>query len=93
MINIPEETGLDGKDIRIISNLYWNQTACVRLDGDRTEQVKILRGVRQGCVLSPLIFNLYSERIFSEALNEIEEGIMLNGDRLNNIRYADGDSR
>ena len=87
MIKILEETGLDVKDVRIISNLYWNQTACLRMYGDQREQVKILRGVRHA--LSPLIFNLYSERIFREALNGIEEGIMLNGVRLNNIRYAD----
>lgn len=89
MINILNDADLDDKDLRIISNLYWNQTACMRLDDEQTEQVKILRGVRQGCILSPLIFNMYSERIFDEALDEVEEGILLNGVRLNNIRYAD----
>jgi Reverse transcriptase (RNA-dependent DNA polymerase) len=89
MINILKDADIDDKELRIISNLYWNQTACMRLDGERTEQVKILRGVRQGCILSPLIFNMYSEKIFNEALNGVEEGVLLNGVRLNNIRYAD----
>lgn len=89
MIDVLKKTGMDGKDLRIIANLYWNQSAVLRVDGEHTEQVKILRGVRQGCVISPLIFNLYSEHIFKEALKEIEEGISINGLRLNNLRYAD----
>jgi len=42
-----------------------------------------------GDILSPILFNLYSEYIFREALNEVEEGIFINGTRLNNLRYAD----
>uniref|UniRef100_A0A8D8SH15 Craniofacial development protein 2 n=1 Tax=Cacopsylla melanoneura TaxID=428564 RepID=A0A8D8SH15_9HEMI len=89
MMEILKETGINDKDLRIIGNLYWNQTANLRTEGEHTENVKIMRGVRQGCVISPLIFNLYSERIFCEALDEMEKGILLNGLRLNNIRYAD----
>lgn len=89
MIEILKNVGIDDKDRRIITNLYWNQTASVRVDGDHTETVKILRGVRQGCVLSPLLFNIYSEYIFREAIDNAQEGILLNGQRLNNIRYAD----
>jgi len=36
--------------------LYWQQTACVRIEGDQSEDIMIQRGVRQGCVLSPLLF-------------------------------------
>jgi len=67
-MNILKEAGVDGgKDLKTMGNLYWNRTACLRLDGDITEDVKILRGVRQECILSLLIFNLsfpskYSER-------------------------------
>jgi len=39
---ILEDANLEDKDLRIISNLYWNQTVCMRLDGEQTEQVKIL---------------------------------------------------
>lgn len=45
--------------------------------------------MRQGCILSPIFFNFYSEYIFREALNEMEEGISVNGTKLNNLRYAD----
>ncbi|KAL1447016.1 hypothetical protein WDU94_015647 [Cyamophila willieti] len=89
MMEILKRTGIDGKDLKIIANLYWNQSAILRIDGDHTDQVKILRGVRQGCNISPLIFNLYSEHIFGEALQDIDEGISINGVKLNNLRYAD----
>ena len=61
----------------------------MRVGDEQTEEVKILRGVRQGCILSPILFNLYSEHIFGEALEDQEEGISVNGRKLNNIRYAD----
>uniref|UniRef100_A0A8D8YBA7 Craniofacial development protein 2 n=3 Tax=Cacopsylla melanoneura TaxID=428564 RepID=A0A8D8YBA7_9HEMI len=89
MIEILKETGIDGKDLRIITNLYWNQTAVLRVDYEHTEQVEILRGVRQGCIISPILFNLYSEYIFKEALADLDEGISINGVHLNNLRYAD----
>lgn len=89
LIKILQQLGLGGKDRRIITNLYWNQVAHVRVEGDVSEELEIRRGVRQGCVLSPLLFNVYSEKIFEEALYELDEGILVNGERLNNIRYAD----
>ncbi|KMQ95932.1 endonuclease-reverse transcriptase [Lasius niger] len=81
--------GVDDKDIRVIANLYWNQRARVRVEDRLTEQVEIHRGVRQGCVLSPTLFNIYSEEIFAEALTDLEVGIRINEEYLNNIRYAD----
>jgi len=83
-VEVLQKTGLDGKDLKIIRNLYWNQRACVRVGGETTKEIQISRGVRQGCVLSPVIFNPHSEYIFREALQDIEAGILLNGERLNN---------
>lgn len=89
MIEILKQKNIDSRDIRIISNLYWNQTARIRVDESLSEEVRICRGVRQGCVLSPLLFNVYSEAIFEEALAEESAGVIINGEIINNLRYAD----
>ena len=84
---ILDQLDIDGKTLRWISNLYWEQTAAVRVDDELSEWIEIKRGVRQGCVLSPDLFSLYSEII----LRQIEDlqGVIVNGRNLNNIRYAD----
>lgn len=89
LIEILKKLNLDERDIRIIMNLYWHQKAKVTVDGEVSDQIEIMRGVRQGCVLSPLLFNLYSEAIFQEALHGKHQGIILNGTIVNNLRYAD----
>lgn len=89
LIEILKTTGIDREEIRLITNLYWEQNAVVRIEGTYSDAIKIKRGVRQGCVLSPLLFNIYSEAIFREALEGIECGVKVNGRLINNIRYAD----
>lgn len=89
MIEILKATGIDREEIRIISNLYWQQTAVMKLKGATLEASSIKRGVRQGCVLSPLLFNIYSEVIFKKALKKVSGGIRINGKTITNIRYAD----
>lgn len=89
MIKILQDIGLDARDIRIIRNLYWNQKANVKVNGELTSEIDIKRGVRQGCVLSPMLFNVYSEQIFKRALQDRTQGIKVNGVVINNIRYAD----
>jgi len=89
MIDILRRTGIDDSDTRIIENLYWGQRAEVKVDDRLTDEIIIRRGVRQGCVLSPLLFNVYSGELIAEAFEELSEGISINGERVNNIRYAD----
>ena len=81
---------IDGKDLRVLRNLYWDQTAAVRVDGELSEYTNIKRGVKQGCVMSPDLFNLYNEVILRN-LDE-SEGLKANGENLNNLRYADDTS-
>lgn len=89
LISLLADIGLDQRDIRIIQSLYWNQRATVRIDGQESEEVEIKRGVRQGCILSPTLFNIYSEAIMAEALEDLDCGVKVNGRLINNLRYAD----
>jgi len=77
----------DDKDMRIIQNIYYAQTAAVPVRNEITEWTKIETGVRQGCVLSPDLHNLYSEIIFRNIQHF--DGITIGGTNINNIRYAD----
>jgi len=79
---------LDDKDFRVIRAVYHDQLAAVRLPGGTTNWFSIKRGVRQGCVMSPDLFNLYSETIL-RTLEDRPEGIEVGGIKINNLRYAD----
>ena len=84
------QIGLDDLDVQLLKNLYWNQSATVQVDAvHQTNRVPIKRGVRQGCVLSPMLFNVYSEIVFREALQDRTEGVRIGGECISNIRYAD----
>ena len=87
LIDCLEKIGIDGRDIRVIANLYWHQKASIRIQNELSPFTSIERGVRQGCVLSPYLFNIYTEFIFRES-NEME-GICIHGQNINNLRYAD----
>lgn len=89
LMTLMQEIGIDNKDLRIIRNIYYNQTAKIKIEDQLTDKIAIERGVRQGCILSPLLFNIYSEWVFKEALDGCAKGILINGEWLNNIRYAD----
>jgi hypothetical protein len=88
LFEVLRKIDIDGKDLKFITNLYWHQQANIRINNTLSIDFKIRRGVRQGCIFSPLIFNLYSEEIMSKALEEAEEGIVINGKIINNLRYA-----
>ena len=87
LCEILKKTGIDGKDIRIIARLYWEQLAVVRTGKGNTNSIKIKRGTRQGCVLSPYLFNLFTELIF-RSLDQ-EWGTSVGGRKISNLRYAD----
>ena len=73
-----------------LRNLYAGQEATVRTGHGTTDWFQIGKGVRQGCMLSPCLFNLYAEYIMrNTGLEEAEAGIKIAGRNSNNLRYAD----
>ena len=74
----------------LLRNLYSGQEATVRTGHETTDWFQIGKGVDQGCILSPCLFNLYAEYIMRNAgLEEAQAGIKIAGRNINNLRYAD----
>ena len=76
-----------------LRNLYADQEATVRTGHRTTDWFQIGKGVCQGCILSPCLFNLYAEYIMRKSgLDEAQAGIKIAGRNINNLRYADDTS-
>ena len=74
----------------LLRNLYAGQEATVRTEHGRADWFQIGKGVRQGCILSPCLFNFYAEYMMRNArLDEAQAGIKIAGRNINNFRYAD----
>ena len=74
----------------LLRNLYAGQEATVRNEHGTTDWFQIGKGVRQSCILSPCLFNLYAEYIMRNAgLEEAQAGIKIARRNINNLRYAD----
>ena len=84
IIECMENLDNDGKDISLIRNLYWNQKSYMRAEDGLSPETHIKR---QGCVLSPCLFNLYTENKFG-AINT-NKGIKICGTTIHKLRYAD----
>ena len=67
-MHILKNTSIDWRERRLISKLYTDQSVKIRLDQGESISVKTERGVRQGCHISPILFNLYSEHLTKEVL-------------------------
>ena len=89
MLDILRSIGIDWRDRRLIMNLYMKQKAVVKVMQEYSEESDIGRGVRQGCCMSPLLFNIYAETMMTEAMEGIEEGVKIGGQLLKDIRFAD----
>ena len=73
-----------------VRNLYAAQEATVRTEHETTDWLKIGRGVRQGCILSPCLFKFYAEHIMQNArLDNSQAGIKIAGRNINDLRYTD----
>ncbi|GBE63537.1 endonuclease-reverse transcriptase [Babesia ovata] len=87
---ILKEMGIPDHLICLLRNLYAGQEATVRTGHGTTDWFQIGKGVHQGCILSPCLFNLYAEYIMRNAgLEETQAGIKIAGRNINNLRYAD----
>ena len=82
--------GIPDHLICLLRNLYAGQGATVRTGHGTTDWFQIGKGVRQGCILSPGLFNLYAEYIIWNArLDEAKGRVKIAGRNINNLRYAD----
>ena len=85
-----QEMGIRDHLTCLLRNLYAGQEATVRTGHGTTDWLQIGKGVRQGCILSPCLFNFYAEYIMRNAgLEEAQAGIKIAGRNSNNLRYAD----
>ena len=87
---ILKEMGIPDHLTCLLRNLYADQKASVRTGHGTTDWFQIGKGVRQGCILSPCLFNFYAEYIMRNAcLDEAQAGIKFTGENSNNLTYAD----
>ena len=74
----------------LLRKMYAGQEATVRTEHGTTDWLQIGKGVRQGCILSPCLFNLYAEYIMRNVgLEEAQAGIKIAGRNINNLIYTD----
>ena len=89
LCKILKEMGIPDHLTCLLRKLYAGQEATVRT-GHGTDWFQIGKGVHQGCILSPCLFNFYAENIMRNAgLEEAQAGIKIAGRNINNLRYAD----
>ena len=89
MLGIPEMGKTDHLTC-LLRNLYTDQEAIVRTGHGTTDWFQLGKGVCQGCILSPCLFNLYAEYIMKNTgLEEAQAGIKIAGRNINNLRYTD----
>ena len=85
-----KEMGIPDYLTCLLRNLCAAQEAAVRTEHGTTDWFQIGKGVRQGCIFSPCLFNFYAQYIMRNAgLQETQAGIKIAGRNINNLRYAD----
>ena len=75
--------------IRVIKNLHNKATSAVLINGSIGDWFLTIVGVRQGCLLSPTLFNICQERIMTDALEDHEGTVSIGGRTITNLRFAD----
>ena len=84
-----QHLGYPSKIVNLLQSLYKISKSAVRVDNDLTDWFQTLIGVRQGCILSPQLFNILLELVITTAIEDSNIGLRLNGSIVNNLRFAD----
>ncbi|CAH2233881.1 jg18186 [Pararge aegeria aegeria] len=87
--NVLLSMGTPKRLVHLLRRLYDNGTASVRTDDVLSEAFHLSAGVRQGCIVSPLLFNTYTELIMRITLEDWTDGVTFGGYKISNLRYAD----
>ena len=88
-LNKLRDIGINGRFFNIIRSIYTNDSACVKIDQECTEHFTINQGVRQGCILSPLLFNIFMAGL-AKKLNSLNKNMLEIGEMgINSLFWAD----
>ena len=83
-----EDLGIGGNTLNVIKAMYSDVEDCVRLNGVDTELFKVMNGLKQGCMLSPLLFNLFINNLV-ETINSLGLGVDIGQEKVSVLLYAD----
>jgi len=75
--------------INLLAKLYRKQLAKIKVVGTLSEWFSVKKGVRQGCVLSPYLFNILVEMVIRETVDGFQGGLQIGGQMVTNLRHAD----
>ena len=82
------DVGIKGNVFNIIRSIYSNDCAYMKIDGKITTSFPINQGVRQGCILSPLLFNIFMAEL-AKNLMSLDNGFQMDNSKINSIFWAD----
>ena len=85
-----EKMGVNNTVVSLLRKLYSEQEATVKVEKELSNWFPIKKGVRQGCLISPMLFNFYSEQVMRESADDLSSiGVCISGRNFNNLRFAD----
>ena len=85
---LQQKFGIQGSFLTLLKGLYNHVRSCVRVNGELTEWFDINSGVKQGCILSPILFSMFINDLVTE-INSLGKGVDITGDKASSLLYAD----
>jgi len=89
LVTALKRLGVDYRDSRLIGNLFMGQTFTGKIEEEISEAGIISRGTRQTCRLSPLLFNIYIQKVLNKTLDSVTDGVAAGGRLVQAIRFDD----